>query len=63
MADRIHGFHIFKAGILEDQFIDEGAMQRDVDIFVDGRGNEKAAIFLVIRGEVCPAPAKRNAQR
>ena len=41
----------------------ESMMHQDVDVFVDGRGDEEAAVLLVVRRQVGSPAAEGDAQR
>ena len=47
-------------GIFHDQIIDEGLMHRDVDVFVDRRRDQKAALLAIVGGQVGAAAAERD---
>jgi hypothetical protein len=58
----VHGLDQFHLRILHQQFLAERLVQRDVDVFVDGRGDDEAGVFAVVRWQVRAAAAERNAQ-
>ena len=49
--------------ILEEDPRHEPVMQQDVDVLVDRRGDEEAAVLLVVRRQVGPAAAEGDAER
>ena len=55
--------HPFQLGILDDEVRHEGLMQGDINIFINGGGNEKAAVPLVVRRQVGAPAAQGDAQR
>ncbi len=62
MLDGIDGRDALQLGILDDQVRHERLVERDVDVLVDGGGDEKTRVFAVIAGQVGAAAAEGNAQ-
>ena len=60
LVDRPDPLHV---GVLDDQVLDECLVQRDIDVLVDGRGDDEPAVLAVVRGQVRPAAAQGNPQR
>ena len=52
--------HAFKFGILHDQIRHERLVQRDVNVTVNRRRDEKAAELFVIRRQIRAAAAEGN---
>ena len=63
LLDFVHGGDALELGILDDNLGLKGPVLRDVDIFVDRRRDEEAAVLAVIRGQVGPAAAEGDAKR
>ena len=55
--------HPLQFGIFDDEVGHERFMHRDVNIFVNRRGDEEAAEFFVIRRQIRPAAAEGDSQR
>ncbi len=62
MLDLVRGGHPLQPGVLQNPLGHESLVQGDVDVFVDGRGDEETRVFLVIAGEVRAAAAEGNAK-
>ena len=52
--------HSFELGVFDDQFLNEGLMQGDVNILVDSGGNEKAGMLAIVGRQVGAASAERD---
>ena len=63
MLDLVDRLHALELGIFDDQVVDEGLVQRDVDVLVDRRRDQEAAVLAVIGRQVGAAAAQRDAQR
>jgi hypothetical protein len=50
-------------GVLNDEIFEKGLVKSDVNVFVNGGGNNKAAVLSIVRRQVGSAPAERNPQR
>jgi len=55
--------HAFQLRILHDQIRHERVVQGDIDVFVNGRRDEKSAELFVIRRQIRAAAAERDAKR
>ena len=63
VLDLVHGSHALELRVLDDQLVDERAMERDVDVLVDRGRDDEAAVLAVVRRQVGAAAAEGNAQR
>jgi hypothetical protein len=64
MADVLGRVDPLDLGVLDDEVVVEVAVQGDVDVLRDGRGDEEPApLATVERREIGAAPAQRDAQR
>ena len=54
--------HAFQLGIFHDQIRNEGAMEGEVDVFVEGSGYEEPALLAVVRRQVGASSAEGNTQ-
>ena len=55
--------HALQFRIFHDQIRHERFVQRDIDVFVNRRRDEKAAEFFVIRRQIRAAAAEGDAKR
>src|SRR3974390_2021763 len=62
MSDLAGSLDPFQLGIFDDVAGLEGLVQSDVNIFVDGRSDEKPVIVPVVGGKIGTAPTQSNAQ-
>ena len=62
VLDFLDGADALQFGILEDDLRHEGLVQRDIDVFINRRGDEKAAVLTVIGGEIGSAAADGETQ-
>jgi hypothetical protein len=62
VLDLVHGLDQFHLRILDDQLLAEGLVQRDVDVFIDGRRDDEAAMLAIVRGQVGASASQRDAQ-
>ena len=63
VLDLVHGLHYFGGGILDEVLRLEGLVERDVDVFIDGGGEDEAPVFAVVGGKVGATASQGNAQR
>ena len=49
-------------GVFDDQVVDEGLMHGDVDVFVDRRGDQEAAMVAIVGRQIGAAAAERDAK-
>jgi hypothetical protein len=63
MVNLFYAVHFFQPGILQDDPRPEGLGNRDVDIAVNGPGNNKAGMLLVVRRKVSSTASQGNPQR
>ena len=49
LPDRLHRFHF---GVLDDDFLGEGLVQRNIDILIDGGGNDETGMLAIVGGQV-----------
>ncbi len=49
-------------GILHDQIRHKGFVQSDIDVSVDGGGDEEAGVLLIIRRQIRAASAEADPQ-
>jgi hypothetical protein len=61
MLDLFDVAGLFEMRVLQKVAVDEAPVDRDVDVFVDRRGNEKTAVIVIVRRKVRPAAAQRDA--
>jgi hypothetical protein len=61
VANFVDLLRFFKVRILEDEALFETAVDIDVNVPVDGGGDEESAMLFVIRREVGASTAERNA--
>jgi len=54
----IDGLHLFQLRILDEQFLAEGLVEGDVNVFVDGCRNDETSMLAVVRGQVGAAAAE-----
>ena len=50
-------------GVLDDKIFDECLVDSDIDVLVDGGGDEETLMVGVIRGQVGATAAERNSER
>ena len=62
VLDLVNRLHALELRVLEDDLLLEGPVLGQVDVLVDGRGHEEAAVLLVVRGQVGAATAKGDTQ-
>src|SRR5262249_30130181 len=62
VLDLIYRLYPLQLRILDDDLRYENLMQRDVDILVDRRGDEEAAVLTIVGREIRPSAAERDAQ-
>src|SRR5579883_440718 len=55
--------HALQLGVLDDEVVGEVVVDGDVDVLVDGRCDEEAAVAFVERRQVRAAAAEGDAQR
>ena len=63
MLDVVGTLDVFELRVLEEDAADERPHHGDVDVLVDRRGDEEAAVLAVVRAEVGAAAAERDPQR
>jgi hypothetical protein len=61
--DVLDGLNALEFRILDDDVPLKRPVLRDVDVFVDRRGDEEAAVFTIIGRQVGATAAEGNAQR
>ena len=54
LFDRLHLLH---TGVLDDQLLGEGLVERDIDVLIDGGRHDKAGVLAVVRRQVGAAAA------
>ena len=59
----VYRLHTFEFGVFDDYFRLKRAMLGYIDVLVDGSGDEKSSVLLVIRGKVGATATKGNAKR
>ena len=52
-----------KLGIFDNQLRSERLMKCDHNVLIDGRRDQKSAMFVVVGGQIGAAPAQSDAQR
>ena len=60
MLDVVDPIHLFHVGILEEDSGHESMMHQDVDVLVDGCGDEETAMVLVVGGDRSVPPPPRE---
>jgi hypothetical protein len=63
MLDVVDGSSFLHVGILEQKTIDEPRVDINIDILIDGPGNQEASVLAGIGGQVRPSSAQGNPQR
>src|SRR5664280_815692 len=63
MLDVVDGGNFLKVGVLEQETIDETRVNININVLVDGPGNQKASVLAGIGGQVRPSSAQGNPQR
>ena len=54
--------YFLEMGILQQKTIHKPAMNSDVNVLVDCRGDEESAVLAIIRRQISPAAAERDSQ-
>src|SRR5262249_41804259 len=62
VADVLDPVHFLHLRVLEEDARDEPLVHQDVDVLVDRRGDEEPAVLLVVRRQVGPPAAERDAE-
>jgi hypothetical protein len=52
VPDLVHRRHVFQLRVLDDDLLAERLVQGDVDILVDGRGDQKTGVFAVVGRQI-----------
>ena len=63
MLELVDRADALELGIFHDQIVDEGLMHRDVDVLVDRRRDQEAALLAIVGRQVGAAAAERDAKR
>ena len=63
VLDLVDGLHHFGGRILDEVFGLEGLVERDVDVLIDGGGEDEASVLAVVGGKVGAASSEGDAQR
>ncbi len=63
MLDVVQTGHPFQFGVLQNQLGHEGFVEGDIDVFVDGRGQQEAPEALVVTWQIGATAAQADAQR
>ena len=63
VLDVLDPLHLLHLRILQEDSRHEPMMDQDVDIFINGRGDEEAAVLLVVGRQVGPPAAERDPER
>ena len=63
MLDILDPVHFLHLRVLEEDPRHESLMHHDINILIDRRGDEEAAVLLVVRRQVGPPAAEGDAER
>src|SRR2546423_15197403 len=63
MFDLLDRLNALELRVLDDDLLLKRAVLRDVDVLVDRRGDEKTAVFAIVRRQIGATAAERNTQR
>src|SRR5205814_9948075 len=62
MLDLLDRSRFLERRVFQQEAVNESAMNIDVNILVDRRGDEKPRMLAVIGGQICAAAAQRNSK-
>ncbi len=62
MLHLVDGRDPLHARVLEDQLLDERLVQRDVDVLVDGGGDDEPVVLAIVRRQIRPAAAQGDSE-